>query len=66
MDARQALKDFLAKADLKPAQFARTIEYDRSNFHRLLNDNAAMPSLPLAVKIEQQTGGAVPASAWAA
>ena len=46
------------------AEFARRIEYDKGNLHRLLS-GSHRPSLDLAFKIESETGGAVPASAWA-
>jgi len=65
MDARDTLRDYLKSREIKPGRFARSINYDRGNFHRLLNNPDAKPSLDLAAAIERETGGAVPASAWA-
>lgn len=42
---------------------ARRCSYNRGNFHRLLKGKFR-PSLDLAVRIERETGGAIPASAW--
>lgn len=65
MTARERLRAYLELRQLKPAQFARDIEYDKSNFHRLLTNPDAMPSLDLATKIERKTDGLVPATSWA-
>jgi hypothetical protein len=66
MDARKALVRHLTDKKIAPGTFARSISYDRSNFHKLLNNPDAKPSLGLAVQIERATDGAVPATAWAA
>jgi transcriptional regulator with XRE-family HTH domain len=58
------LQAWLKAAKISQAEMARRCEYDRSNFHRVLNGNL-MPSLSLAARIERETGGAIPAAAWA-
>jgi hypothetical protein len=65
MDARLKLQSFLKERGIKPGSFARSIDYDRANFHRLLNKDGTRPSLELAVKIERGTGGEILASSWA-
>lgn len=64
MDAREALRRYLADNDLKPATFASSLPYDKANFHRLLNNPNALPSLNLASRIERATQGRIPAAAW--
>jgi len=64
MAPNERLKAWLSASTVKPAEFARRIEYDRSNFHNLLKGNFR-PSLALAQKIEAETNGAIPMSAWA-
>lgn len=64
MDPQTTLKKWLDANDVTPAEFARRVEYDRSNFHNLLKRNI-WPSLDLALKIERETGGEVPMQAWA-
>jgi plasmid maintenance system antidote protein VapI len=64
MAPNDTLKGWLSDRNIKPAEFARRVEYDRSNFHRLLNGNL-WPSLELALRIERETEGALPMSAWA-
>lgn len=58
------LRDYLADREIKPAAFARQVEYDKGNFHRLLNADDTWPSLDLAFRIERETGGEVPMAAW--
>ena len=65
MHPRDTLKAWLADREIKAAEFARRIDYDRGNFHRLLNEADAWPSLDLARKIERETGGAIPMALWA-
>lgn len=65
MDPKQLLRDYLETAETTPAEFARQIEYDKGNFHRLLKGNDIWPSLDLAFRIDQATKGLVPMSAWA-
>ena len=65
MDPKQLLADYLAREEIKPAEFARRLNYDKGNFHRLLNSDDFWPSLDLAFRIDRETSGAVPMSAWA-
>lgn len=65
MDPRKLLRDFLTATETTPAEFARRIEYDKGNFHRLLNSNDIWPTLDLAFRIDRETQGAVPIAAWA-
>lgn len=66
MDPKAALRAYLDEAQIKPAAFARSISYDRGNFHRLLHDaDGSWPSLDLALRIERETGGKIPMSLWA-
>ena len=65
MTAHQRLKSWLEAAQIKPAEMARRVEYDKGNFHRFLN-GGRQPSLNLAARIERETGGIIPASDWIA
>lgn len=65
MDPKQLLRDFLAAEEITPAEFARRVDYDKGNFHRLLNSDDIWPTLDLAFRIDQQTQGAVPMASWA-
>lgn len=65
MDPKAALKAHLKANAIKPSAFARDIDYDKSNFHRLLNNKRAWPSLDLALRIDRATKGKIPMSAWA-
>lgn len=65
MDPKQLLRDYLSKCEITPAAFARQLDYDKGNFHRLLNSDDAWPSLELAFLIDRETGGNVPVAAWA-
>lgn len=64
MTTAHRLKAWLEAAKVSQAEMARRCGYDRSNFHRIVNGTAS-PSLTLAARIEQVTGGAIPAVAWA-
>jgi hypothetical protein len=64
MSPQKTLRDWLAAQGKRPGTFASDIGYDRGNFHRLMNGEH-WPSLELALKIEQETAGAVPMSLWA-
>jgi hypothetical protein len=64
MAPNETLKQWLEANDLAAAEFARRVQYDRSNFHRILKGDLR-PSLNLALSIERETGGHVPMSAWA-
>ena len=65
MNPKALLRSFLDAHEIKPAEFARRLDYDKGNFHRLLNSDEAWPSLELAYRIDRETGGAVPVAAWA-
>ncbi len=65
MDPKKLLRDHLAKQEVTAAEFARRIDYDKGNFHRLLKDGDTWPTLDLAFRIDRETQGAVPMSAWA-
>lgn len=64
MEPHNRLQKWLEAAKVSQAEMARRLEYDRSNFHKLLN-GSLRPTLPLAFRIERETKGAIPASAWA-
>tara|TARA_R110000868_G_C10784959_1_gene755819 strand:- start:36 stop:239 length:204 start_codon:yes stop_codon:yes gene_type:complete len=64
METHTRLKSWLAAASISQAEMARRLEYDKGNLHRLLN-GTLRPTLDLAFRIERETNGAVPASAWA-
>lgn len=49
--------------EITQAELARRIGHDRSNFNRIVN-GSAKPTLDVAVAIERETAGAVPASSW--
>lgn len=57
------IKAYLAARSIKPADFARRIGCDRSNFHRIVKGDAK-PSLALAVAIERETAGVIPVARW--
>lgn len=58
------LRTWLKDSDITPAEFARRVGYDRSNFHNILKGNI-WPTLELALRIERETDGAVPMRTWA-
>lgn len=64
MAPHERLKSWLSAAKVSQAEMARRCDYDRSNFHRVLGGSLT-PSLGLAARIERETGGAIPAVAWA-
>lgn len=64
MEPRETLKSYLADREIKAAEFARLISYDKGNLHKILN-GGLWPSLEVALRIEQQTAGVVPMTAWA-
>lgn len=57
------LKDWIEKAGISNAEAARRVDYDRSNFHRILTGDAK-PTMELAHAISVMTDDAVPLSAW--
>jgi hypothetical protein len=64
MSPRDTLKTWLSTNKIAAAEFARRVEYDRSNFHRLLHGEL-WPTLDLAHRIERETAGTVPMASWA-
>lgn len=65
MPPNDTLKAWLKRNDVSAAELARRCgDYDRSNFHRILN-GGLWPSLELAHLIERETDGEIPMSAWA-
>jgi len=64
METHKRLESWLTAAKIPAAELARRCDYDRSNLHRVLKGKAP-PSLNLAARIERETGGAIPAAAWA-
>jgi transcriptional regulator with XRE-family HTH domain len=64
MDTHNRLKSWLDASSITQAELARRLEYDKGNMHRILNGRLR-PTLDLAFRIERETGGAIPASAWA-
>ena len=63
MSTHQRLTDWLEKTGTSRAEFSRRCEYDPSNLSKLLG-GTIRPTLEMAFKIERETGGAIPASAW--
>ena len=64
MTTNQRLQKWLEAAKMTQAEMARRVDYDRSNFYRVLQ-GTIRPSLNLAARIEDVTGGAIPAIDWA-
>lgn len=64
MSPHKTLKRWIEREKIAPAEFARRIDYDRSNLHNMLKGRV-WPSMATALRIERETGGAVPLSAWA-
>jgi hypothetical protein len=64
MAPNEALLAWLGEQEIPAAEFARRIDYDRSNFHHILKGRLK-PTLQLAHRIEQETAGRIPMSAWA-
>ena len=64
MSTHNRLKSWLEAASISQAELARRLEYDKGNMHRVLNGRLR-PTLALAFKIERETDGVIPASAWA-
>lgn len=63
MAPNEQLKQWIAAQAITGAEAARRVDYDRSNFHRILEGHAK-PTIELAHRIETATGGTVPMSAW--
>lgn len=63
MSTHITLKKWLEANQVRAADMARACEYDPSNFSKVLRGKVT-PGLQLAVRIEAETKGAVPAAAW--
>lgn len=57
------LKKWIEAANIRNAEAARRVGYDRSNFHRIIA-GTAKPTMELAAAIDKMTDGAVPMTAW--
>lgn len=64
MEPHDRLKSWIVAAKISKAEMARRVEYDKANFHRIL-EGALRPSIDLAFRIERETGGTIPMTAWA-
>jgi transcriptional regulator with XRE-family HTH domain len=64
MKTNERLESWLNAADIAKAEMARRVGCDKGNFHRILT-GASRPTLDLAARIESETAGAIPISAWA-
>lgn len=64
MQPHEQLKAYIDQQGLTPGGFARALGYDRANFHRIIN-GTLRPSIDLAHRIDEHTGGAVPMRIWA-
>lgn len=60
---KKLLSSYLSRCELSYAAFARLVGADRARIQRCAKGDRS-PGLPLALAIEQATGGAVPASSW--
>ena len=63
MEPHKRLLAWLNDANITQAEFAQRCEYDRGNMNRVLH-GTFKPSLPLAVRIEAETGGHVKVADW--
>ena len=63
MEPHIRLKSWLEAANVTQAEMARRLGYDPSNMNKLLK-KSVRPTLDLAFRIEAETAGAIPASAW--
>lgn len=64
MEPNERLKSWIAAAKISNAEMARRVQYDKANFHRILNGDLR-PTIDLALRIERETGGTIPMAAWA-
>jgi len=64
MEPHDRLKSWIAAAKIPNAEMARRVSCDKGNFHRILNGKLR-PSLDMALRIERETAGLIPMSAWA-
>jgi DNA-binding transcriptional regulator YdaS (Cro superfamily) len=61
---KKLLSTYLSRLDLSYAAFARLVGADRARIQRCATGKRS-PGLQLALAIERETEGQVPASAWA-
>lgn len=64
MAKRNRLAAYLKRSRRTYAEFARAVDADRSQIYRCAK-SLRRPGLELALRIERESGGAVPASSWA-
>jgi transcriptional regulator with XRE-family HTH domain len=62
--ASSRLAAYLKERELSPADFAKAIGANRSQVYRLLTGERG-PSVDLAARIEETSGGAIKAADWA-
>jgi DNA-binding XRE family transcriptional regulator len=63
-NAMNALKKHLRDEKIKQADFAADLDVKQGTVSKIAS-GVIVPSLPLALKIERITRGAVPVSSWA-
>ena len=63
MSTHHRLKAWIDQTGQSVNEFARRVEYDHSNMHKLVK-GAIRPSLELAFRIERATEGVIPAASW--
>lgn len=61
---KQLLIQWMAGSGRSEAAAAREIGCSQSNLNRIINNSSRQAGLGLAFRIEQVTGGAVPAGSW--
>ena len=59
----EKLKQYIAAQGISSRAFAQSVGLSSAGLHGLLHGRN-IPSLPVAFRIEDATGGAVPARAW--
>lgn len=64
MQPNERLKAWIAGAEITQAEAARRLDgYDPGNLNKLLKGELK-PTLELAAKIDDMTGGTIPITAW--
>lgn len=63
MNGPALLGAHLKRTGQTPTDFAPKVRADRAQIHRLLSGERR-PGLDLALRIDEKTGGAVPAASW--
>ena len=59
----QSLSDYLKNNGISAREFAQRVGLSPAGLHGIMHKRN-IPSLPVAIRIEDATGGAVPARAW--